>query len=675
MKIQLEKKSRDELSKFKSGRREVVWALKHIVTFKENFERAAKLLLLLAEAENEYFSNNATGVFLNLFAPGQGKVTTTEVAPKNRIPVLKRAIYSNSKYKRSIGIKACSKALETVHFSRIVHDQHEIGKQPNLWESKSEEEIIEYYQMILDILVEQLDRNDECKNESAGIILDKLESLITIPKITEKVLEITKKLKSYKVDNEVLLDKIIHLIDGKGDRLDPKILEELQGLQNNITGTDLHSLMKRYVGMDIMLDWAKDTKNHSDLRKKELDSLVSMSLDLNSLKPELKWLVTNEAKYGYVFGYKLAKKDSAYKLMPAILDELRNAGDRGSGFFVGGYFSHIYENDIERWESELEKIYNDPILHRLLPEITRSSGMTDVAAERIIHGINERRFDYASLGIFRYGSMLDRLSEESFTKWIALLLEEKKDEVILIAVDLFYSYFIRGQQKTLPKQLTLKLLLHHSITHKSPKTVINVMDEFYLKEIGLAFVNQYPDDSMRIAKTVIENFYMENLFAHHNSELIRVLDEIARINPREVWKIASRYVGPPIDSRAHGIREWLRKGIMTIIPMSDIIAWINEDEKSRLSYVASFLPPKFEEIREFLVKYGDQEEVKRNSCMSFNIESWTGSETVHYEKKKKRFEELRKKETDVNVLSWLDYYIRSLDHDIKRSKEYEEREF
>ena len=668
-------KSRGELVGFRSGRREVVAALEYIAAFAKNFEGATNILLMLADAENESFANNATGIFVSLFVPGQGSVATTEVAPKNRIPALRRAIYSDSKYKRSVGIKACGAALTTAYFSKVVYDQNEIVKRPNLWKAETDEEIIEYYQRILDILVEQLDRNDECKNEATSVILDKLRSLMIIPKMTEKALEITKQLhESHIVDSETLLGTITYIVDFETDTLDPKVLAKLQELQNDIAGTDFHSLMKRYVGMDIMVDLGKYTKNRGELRKKEIDKLATRSLDLGNLKPELKWLVTGEAKYGLVFGYELAKKDSAYKLMPAILDALRNAKGKGSGFFVSGYFSHMRENSAERWEGELDRLYNDPTLCRFVPEITWRSGITDMAAERIIHGINEHRFDYTSLRIFVYGSMRDRLSEKIFTKLVELLLEEKAADATFIAIELFYSYFIPKQQRTLPRQLTLKLLLHQNIVHKSPQAV-NPIHGTYWKEIGLAFVNQYPNDSTRIAKTVIENFDTKGFFAYHNSELIQVLNEIVKINPREVWAIASRYVGPPIDSRAYSIRQWLRSGAMDIIPMSDIIAWINEDEKSRLSYVASFLPPEFEKIREFLTIYGGYREVQRYLSMNFDTESWTGSETTHYEKKKKWFEELKEKETDANVLSWLNYYIESLDYHIKRSMDHEEREF
>ena len=90
-------------------------------------------------------------------------------------------------------------------------------------------------------------------------------------------------------------------------------------------------------------------------------------------------------------------------------------------------------------------------------------------------------------------------------------------------------------------------------------------------------------------------------FGYYDDEVTEVLDEIARIKPKETWKIAFKYVGPPIDSRAYNVQQWLRKelfssdiGALPTIPMAEIIAWTYEDEKSRAGYIASFLPPEFE---------------------------------------------------------------------------------
>ncbi|MCH7560220.1 MAG: hypothetical protein IIC67_02435 [Thaumarchaeota archaeon] len=675
-------KSRDELLEFTIGRRSIIWSLERMSAFKEHFGRSASLLLLLAEAENETYSNNATGIFADLFSPAPGRVAPTEVAPKDRIHVLQSAMNSDSKYKRTIGIKACSRALQGGSFSRVVSDYYDINEKPKLWEPKSRDEIIEYYQLMLDLLMDQLEKHSEDQNEVTTVILDNMRHMIIVPDLSERMVKIIRELhEKFHIDDEKLIETVMSVVDFDGEKLDPKVVKSLEKIQKDITGSNFHSLMKRYVGMDLRVDWLLQTKDHDNVREKEIDSLATKAVDAKNLEPELQWLVTNKAKHGYVFGYELAKKDRGYSLLEMILNALRKSKD-SSGFFAGGYFRHIFENDVNRWELELDMMYDDPVLCRLLPEITWRSGLTDKSAKRLVNGINDKKFDYTFLVHFKYGGVTNRLSEEAFTEWIEILLEEKEKRAIFLAMDIFHSYFVHRQQKTLPKDLTLRLLLHENIIHKDPKIMYDVMDEYHWKEIGLAFVKQYPDDSIKIVENVIKNFDTENFFGRYGSESTKVLDEIAKIMPRDVWKTVSQYLGPPIDSRAFSIRQWMRGGlfdskggILTAIPMSEITSWIDQDKKTRASYIASFFPPVFERVRDFLIRYGDQKEVRRHLLINFSNESWMGSAITHYEKKKKEVEKLKEKETNVNVLSWLNYYIESLDYDIKRSKESEEREF
>jgi hypothetical protein len=86
--------NKDELQQFTTGRREIVWALERIAIWRDLFGDAAKLLLALAEAENETWANNASGVFAGLFSPGYDKVAPTEAPPHERFSVLKEAFES-----------------------------------------------------------------------------------------------------------------------------------------------------------------------------------------------------------------------------------------------------------------------------------------------------------------------------------------------------------------------------------------------------------------------------------------------------------------------------------------------------------------------------------------------------------------------------------------------------
>ena len=61
--------SEDELLALTTGRQDVVWALERIAVWRELFADAARILLKLAEAENdEHIDNNATASLL-VFSP------------------------------------------------------------------------------------------------------------------------------------------------------------------------------------------------------------------------------------------------------------------------------------------------------------------------------------------------------------------------------------------------------------------------------------------------------------------------------------------------------------------------------------------------------------------------------------------------------------------------------
>lgn len=59
--------TQEQLLAFKTGRREMVWALEVLLWFEELFDRAATAMLRLAMAENETWANNATGVIQGVF--------------------------------------------------------------------------------------------------------------------------------------------------------------------------------------------------------------------------------------------------------------------------------------------------------------------------------------------------------------------------------------------------------------------------------------------------------------------------------------------------------------------------------------------------------------------------------------------------------------------------------
>jgi len=170
----------------------------------------------------------------------------------------------------------------------------------------------------------------------------------------------------------------------------------------------------------------------------------------------------------------------------------------------------------------------------------------------------------------------------------------------------------------------------------------------------------------------------------HIQEFLR---EIAEKNPRKLWKSVQKYLGPPIDTRAFCIREWLKgemnlkkKGALEYFDPNDIWDWTEDDVENRAWYLATFVPPtlSYSEndtclARELLVRYGDRKDVRDSFSANYSTEARIGSISEHYVDKKRYLLEFKKHETDKNVVKWIDEYIERLERDIERANIEEER--
>ena len=534
----------------------------------------------------------------------------------------------------------------------------------------------------MELLDALLDSKDVPADDVVNTIMNRLRSLMPFPKLSQKLLTLIQKIHTthHKYD-EKILDKINVIIKFDHEILKPEILDNLKKLEKNIVGGGYSSLMKRYVRMRIFMDWTENTKESVQSRDQQIRELARMSMDLSNLTQELSWLVTNDAKYGLVFGYELAKQDKCYSLMQVILDALQNAGDVGSGFFVGGYFARLHETDVELWESTLDCIYENSLLIRHLPEITFRSGLTDRTAYRLTCAIKEKKISYDCLAFFRFsGKRLAMISEKPFARWIKLLLSARSEKAIQIAAELVYCYFVE-EKKTVHKDILLKVLLHQNVLNKSINAM-HGMDEFYWTGIGLVFVQKYQNDSIKIAKHMLENFGRSGIFGQHEAESTKVLDAITRIKPKEVLELALQYVLSSPQSRAFEIGEWIRENAFNLgIPADEILPtiymWIDmdRDEDLRVNYIAYLLPPEFEVCREFLARYGTRDQVGRTLMRNFDKEGWMGDAVAHYSKKIKHFSEIKAQEKNPIVLSWLEAYIEVLEAHIQRNKRWDERMF
>lgn len=687
--------SKEELLQFTDGRREVVWALEKIAVWRDLFADAARLLLALGEAENETCSNNASGVFTGLFSTGLGPVAVTEASPQERFPILKEALKSNSKERRKLALRACDQALETGPFVRMIGAEYQgLRKEPQLWMPKTYGEILEAYRQVWKLLCERLDslQNDE-QQQAVNILLQQARGIGIYQSLADMVIDTVHRLaqKPY-IDTKNVLTAVVRILHYDGKDLPPQTRERWEQLKDELTGSDFPSQMRRYVGMDLIEDKFDEQGKQVDQVQPHIEELAQQAIEnVDMLRHELHWLVTAEAQNGYRFGYELGKRDKDFSLLSILLESQRKANKNPSGYFLGGYLRALFERNQERWERELDLLMEDEKLNVSLPELTWRSGISNRAALRILELAEKGVIDADHFRVFCFGDVIKNLSEDIFKKWIEFLLSSSNTSAISIALCLHDYYYLRGERKnTLPEELTLKLLMHQSLFQKPEASQREQMDDYHWSEIGQAFVRLYPEKSLELANKMLKHFgEVGTIIDRFYSRTKVVLYEIMRRYPEEVWMQATKYLGPPIDSRAFHIKEWLKggrffeeeEGAISATSFDKVCKWVDEDVEKRAWYLASFVPKRLFRaegkicwVREVLVRYGERKDVRSGLIANFSTEGWSGRASLHYQERKQQLLDFKKEEDNENVKRWIDEYVSLLGREIERAQIEEERD-
>lgn len=143
-------------------RRTIVSTLEHLALRSATFTGAARLLLALAEAENESWGNNATGVFVVLFHWKHPEVA----APySDRLAVLQEGASASAARRRALVARACAESFREVGIA--LHDAERVDLPERPFRPGTLDEVREYAGAILDLLVRLIEDPDTEAREAA----------------------------------------------------------------------------------------------------------------------------------------------------------------------------------------------------------------------------------------------------------------------------------------------------------------------------------------------------------------------------------------------------------------------------------------------------------------------------------------------------------------------------
>lgn len=684
----------DDYRSFTTGRRQVVWALERIVVWSELFSDAATILLKLGEFENESVSNNATGVFVGLFDTQPGPVAATEAPPINRLPILIRALDSASANQKMIALNACRNALRIRGSGfRMVGPGHQgLRRTPQMWIPSGRDEIIEYLERIWGIVTEQIDSEfPEIQAVSLDVLIDASRDFSTIPEFGGLVMET---LESIATHHKIrVLERTIEILNFDGDVLPADIKDRLEQLKDRLTGDDFSSLLRRYVGTDIFEDRFNSAGERINDKDKHLEELATQALhEPGLLNAELTWLVTAQAKDGLPFGMNLAIQDIEMRLLQPILDAQKSAGADSNLLFLGGYLRGIGNRDQEALEKIVASMYTKPDTKNWVAELTwRSNLGSDESASRVIQLAREGVVGMGQLRTFVFGAAVQKFSVPAITEWMEFLLESDDSDGLGTAADLADMYLFEADTPTLPDDLVLRLILRDEWYVESSRSRSGTGD-FHWERLANRVSKNSPTIQLQISSKILELLGTEGSYSGlSHSRIGTFLGQTISSNPKEMWRMISEYIEPPLDIRGWEITTWLRGALfnrdesavpLDLLPLNDVLGWIDDGDDLRALLAATFVPPRIDDVknenslvRQLLIRFGNREDIRRALEGSFSSGGWWGEASAHFSQKKSRLEGLLKEEQIPIVRDWLNSYISRLKAQIESEVVREERNF
>ena len=504
---------------------------------------------------------------------------------------MKEAFESGSKERRLLALKACNEGLESDHFSRMSGAEYRgFRKDADFWEPKTYGELFDAYRQVWQLLSGQFESLPEDEREEAmGILLERASRIARRPNLSNMVVDTIQMFseKTY-VDNRLLIKTVVEFLHHNGKELPDDIRQRWEHLKDELIGSDFHSLMRRYVGTNLLVDAFDENENYFEEGHPQIHALAQQAVeDPHLLQSELQWLVTAEAHNGYAFGYQLGKKDDGFVILPTLLEAQRNAGENASAFFLGGYFRALFESNVTDWEKQLDALVEDNTLNVLIPDLTYHSGMTDRAGLRLLKLAKAEIMNVNNF-VFFFSRAIDGLSDKVFTGWIKFLLNCSNELAVPIALKLYYFYYVHGKQEvTLPRDLTFQLLVRPARFENLIPNQMNSMTGHYWTEIANAFLNLYPEKDLEFVERVIPHFGKKGtIFGTFNTKAFSVLTELTKRCPEQVWQHTSKR----LEERDFFLEKWLKegdsedpfstaeeKGALTFIPREEIWEWIDGD--------------------------------------------------------------------------------------------------
>lgn len=665
--------SREKLLEFATGRRNVVWALQKIGWWQDSFHRTVRLLLKLADAENETWSNNATGTFTQFFQTFLGG---TCVPAWERHSILEEALILGNKSLQKLVLKGLNAAFNLLHATRnMVGEEQGTVVVPAEWNPRSREDLRKSVTSALKILDKAIVLPDsEIQTEATKVFLSHVRILLASG-FKDEVMERLRIINKIPELDKELVKTVERVIHYDSEKLPEDVIAVVRDFREKLIGGDFHGLMKRYVKSQLVQDQLKENREKVDGIVRNLAE-ESMKFP-EKLMNELKWLVTQEAENGYIFGKFLAELDTECYWLDIILQATKDS-ESPSAYFLGGYLSSVKMRNTPFWEKILQQCYGDEILKKLLLEIIWRSGTSDESAKLLIKMLKNQEIKPQEISLFNYGAWFSGVSASTFVEFLVTyhkIEDGKYAPVVLGMIDQYTDQ--HPSILTDAKDILLEYLMSPTIFEKH-----DTMTMYYWEKLSKKMMVRFDDTVPYFLDSILQTLTKEGI-DYLESDFHRELQYLLEKDVETIWKKIKEVM------LANDLRAWrlayLLKGhyfadrpsLIGLIPESRLMDWVKRNPDKAPYTLARIIPlhasePLFHPLAKMLLtEYPNDEDLKSLLSDNWHTESFSGSASQHFEKKL-RIAEKWAEDPETAVAKWAEDQVRYIKTKIKEARKREE---
>jgi hypothetical protein len=673
-------------------RRNLVWALEKLCFHADVFEKSAWCMLLLASAENESWSNNATGMFAQLF---RVNLSGTQAKPNIRFDILKRAIAVNQTDIDMVVLEALGQAISTHGGTRTVGAEYQGTKAPlEEWRPKLWQEIFDFWQQAFDLMLVIFERGDAQKEKVMSDIGHSIRGFVICGRIA-------------------MLDSAIRRVVSINGRYWPEALDSIKNTFEydskdiNQEATDaLHNWLELLSPDEAELpeklkilvtnpprEHQKDEDGHYvDVAAENAKVLATeLSHNIEELLPHLGLLLQGEQRQSYVFGHQLANDLTDVVPILSLALECLATIEKPNPRLVLGLYRGLFEQSQELWQKNIDRLVADEKLVHLYPDVIRTGDIKKIHLDNLTSLIQRGVLSPNSANALSYGGVTDSIDQDVMADF-CLQLAELGEEASWSALNVIYMYCFSNSGSIEKLRVQLKKLvsavpLHreqgdtHTDTHHWYDLACKLM-KVQDSEFAVALTNQL------IAATK-HSLNHSDIWTYTKPLLLNLMREYSAI----LWPIFADAI-----VQAEGMeRYWLQQlldresglasnmpSVFSVIPVTSIIDWCNEQPDIGPVFVASCLNV-LETVDEMLrptvlfvallEHFGDDQHVNSSLGVNMATGGWMGSRVPYLESDKAALSPLLDHK-NIRVRSWVKDQIAYIDQQItEESKRDDEHDF